>query len=108
MSSEIPTGRVARPQGSGSVSIQPLGTPSKQRPSSAESDIDSPITPQSAEGPTASEPGPVASGERVVRIRSLLVEKLTERPAGQTSQRSAQFRRKRRAINPKTLPPPED
>ena len=108
MSSESGTGRVDRLQGSGSVSIQPLGSRSKRRPPSDELHIEGPITPQSAEGPTASGPGPVPSGERPVRRRSLLVEKLTERPAGQTSQRSAQFRRKRRAMNLKPLPPPED
>jgi hypothetical protein len=107
MSSEFGTGRLVRPRGSGSVSSQPLGSPSKQRPSSKESHIDGPITPQSVEEPTVSEPGPVSSGERLVRIRSI-VDKLIERPAGQTSQRSAQFPRKRRAINPKTLRPPED
>jgi hypothetical protein len=92
----------------GRVSSQRIGSRSKRRPPSDELHIEGPITPHSAAGPTASEPGPVPSGERPVRRRSLLVEKLTERPAGQTSQRSAQSPRKRRAINPKTLRPPED
>jgi len=108
MSSEFGTGRVDRPPGTGSVSSQPLGSRSKQRPSSDESDIDSPITPQSAEEPTVSEPGPVSSGERLGRVRSLLVEKLIERPPGQTSQRSAQFGRKRPTDQPKDSSAPED
>jgi hypothetical protein len=98
---------VDRPRGSGSVDSQPIGSRSKQRPPSEESHIHGPIKPQSAEGPTASKPGPVSSGQRLVKVRSL-VDKLIERPAGQTSQRLPQFPRKRPTDQPKDSSAPED
>jgi hypothetical protein len=90
---------VDRPRGAGSVSSQPLGSPTKQRPSSEESHIEGPITPLSEEGPTASQPGPVSGGEGVVRIRSKFDE-LVEAPAAQTSPTSAQSPRKKQTDRP--------
>jgi hypothetical protein len=86
-------------------------TPSPQRvrsrharPSSEESHTEGPITPPNAEGPNASEPGPVSGMEGVVRVGSVF-DKQIARPAGDTS---PQFPGKRQTDQPEDSSTPED